>query len=192
MHQYPTFPVFTAELELDARRLAATDSSQPPGTYTYIARTGDEDRNHQRTDPAGWRLDTYRANPVVLENHRWENLPIGSATRVWIEQDKLMATIVFADTPRAREVRDLTDQGHMRALSAAWLPLDYELVRDDDGWTIGIHSRTQELVDLSAVTIPAQPQALRVASLAQADGYNVELEVLTALRQLTRILQEAP
>ncbi|MDA1096143.1 MAG: HK97 family phage prohead protease, partial [Chloroflexi bacterium] len=144
--------------------LELAEVSSDRKAYTFVASTGAEDRNHNRIDPAGWQLDDFGRNPVVFANHQW-GTPIGRASRVWIERDQLMATIEFADTDRAKEIRQLVDGGFLRGMSAGWIGLDFAVVRDEKtGWPSGVHYKRQVLVELSVVGIPANPEALRVAA----------------------------
>ena len=75
-----------------------------------------------------------------------------------------MATVEFADTPDGHEVEDLVEAGFLRAMSAGWLGMEFEVLRDpENGWPTGVHYRRQKLIELSIVGIPANPEALRVA-----------------------------
>lgn len=153
---------------LDYAPAAASGGTHPAAgsgrEYIFLAKTGSPDRNGGRQDVTGWQLDTYAKNPIVVLNHNWLSLPVGRA-RAWTEESGLMAAVQFADTPEARQVEQLVSQGFLRGISAGYIPLEYQPVRNKDGWPIGIHSSKQELVELSIVTIPADPQALRVAGL---------------------------
>jgi len=165
--------------------LATIEGANPTTRlYTFIASTGQEDRNKNIFDADGWELGNYMKNPIVLENHNWAGLPIGAAVKVWTEQQRLQATIRFADTPRAREVQALIDQGILRTMSVGHVPLQAEVRRDSQGWPIGMHSHRQELVELSITSVPANPDAIRIAAL-MASGPEVDpaaAEIIAAIR----------
>ena len=159
--------------------------------YTFVASTPAQDRNQNTIAPNGWQLGNYSRNPVVLNAHNWFAPPIGASTRVWTEGERLMATIKFADTPTAREIRDLVDQGFLKGMSAGYIPLKVEVRRDPvTGRPVGLHSLSQELVELSVVTIPANPHTLRVAGMESQEADPEE--VLSALKEAERHFKEMP
>lgn len=126
-------------------------------------------------------LDVYRSNPVILAAHihrASDGSPtiIGSATRVEVEKDGLVFDMSFADTPLADQWRSLYEAGHAKAFSVGFIPLDGEFrevksgpqcdrrrSRRDAGETemitVYVHTRV-ELLEISAVPVPANPEAL--------------------------------
>ena len=131
-------------------------------TTTFIVRSGPgPDANGNITDMEGWDLARYQANPVVLWDHQESIPPIGKATRVAIHQAQLVADIEFTDTELAKTIERLISNRMINATSARWLPITWTTLRDEKGWTTGIHSHQQALIELSIVNIPADPAALR-------------------------------
>jgi HK97 family phage prohead protease len=131
-------------------------------TFTYIASTGGVDRAGDIIDPSGWQLDRYRQNPVVLFAHHWHMPPIGKAEKVWVQENKLMAIVRYADTPLGREVARLNAEGYMAAVSVGFIPLEWEpRINSRTGFPMGLHCHRQELLEISAVPIPANPEAVR-------------------------------
>lgn len=179
----------TVQLEYSGKADHGTDAQE----YVFLASVGTPDRNENVYDIAGWELDNYHKNPVVITDHDHRRPPVGSG-RVWIDGDRMMAGVVFANTPRANEYRALVDQGYLRGISVGHLPKDWEFRRlGPAGPIIGIHSHRQELVELSLVTIPAQPDALRTAALATLNHTEAVLsDLIHSLRQELRKLKELP
>jgi len=139
------------------------DQTEHPTTFTFIASTGDADRNGNVLDITGWDLRNYRANPVVLFNHNWDLPPVGKAT-ITAEPNRLLAKIEFAPTPLGRELALLNADGYLRAISVAARPLEWEVRRHPEhGFPIGIHSHRQELLELSIVAVPANPATVQAA-----------------------------
>ena len=181
--------ISTIVLDFPLELAAVSDDRK---AYTFVASSGIEDRNHNQIDPDGWELAEYRKNPVVFANHRW-GVPIGRATKVWQDSDRLMATIEFADTEAAREVQQLVEGGFLKAMSAGWIGLDFAVVRDEKtGWPRGVHYKRQQLVELSVVGIPANPEALRVALFNQeiADQHLTEQQLKEAMGKARRNMEE--
>jgi phage head maturation protease len=131
---------------------------------TFIASTGEPDRNGNVLDIGGWDLRNYLKNPVVLFNHNWNLPPIGKALSIGVEGQVLKATIQFAPTQLGEELALLNADHYLRAISVGARPLEWEVRRHPEhGYPIGTHSHKQELLELSIVPIPANPDTLRAA-----------------------------
>lgn len=157
-------------------RAAFTTQVQKDGDgqgYIFILATGDTNRNGWKLNPSGWKLDNFKANPVFLWAHDDSKLPIGRCDKVWVEGDLLKIHVI--PTPRGLSsfndtIWDLYDKDFLKSVSAGWLPLKYALIYDEkDHWTGNIECEEQELVEGSAVPIPAEPRALRVAAAGGID-----------------------
>lgn len=145
--------------------------------HVFVASDGSISRSRRRLNPAGWDLTSFERNPIVLENHKTDEMPIGTA-KVWQEPGKLMAGITFARTARAQEIEQLVDQKIVRAVSVGWItrPEDIEFERDG-GKIIALSFNKQTLIEISVVSVPDNPNALKVASF----GYEQYEELFVAL-----------
>lgn len=126
------------------------------GTFEVVASTNDVDRHGEQIDQAGWDIKNYKKNPVILFAHNSWGLPIGKATEVSFEKGKMIIKGIFASAdanPRAQQVRALYDEGILKTVSVGFIIKK----RDDEDSSI---IRKQELLELSFVPIPANPQAL--------------------------------
>ena len=129
--------------------------------YLVVASTGEVDRHGDTVAPDGWRLDAYRANPVVLWAHDYRQPAIGRAPAVWRQDGSLLASIEFAPTDFARTVAALYQQGYQRGVSVGFRPIRFEERRDArSGAFLGIRFLEQELLEISAVPVPANGNAL--------------------------------
>jgi HK97 family phage prohead protease len=128
------------------------------------------DREQDKIAIAGWDLKNYKQNPVVLWGHDASRLPIGRAFDVKVEDGALKASVEFIpqDTPEggqfAESVYRLARGGFIAATSVGFRPVKWSYTRDAargaDDWFPGIDFEEQELVELSIVTVPANPEAL--------------------------------
>lgn len=128
------------------------------------------DRERDCISLAGWSLDNFRRNPVVLWGHDATKLPIGRAFNVGIVDGALKASVEFipADTPEAggfaEAVYQLAKSGYIAATSVGFRPIKWKFTEDPergaDDWFPGIDFELQELIELSVVTVPANPDAL--------------------------------
>jgi HK97 family phage prohead protease len=143
---------------------------------TFVASTGQVDRNGNILDIEGWELDHYRANPVILFNHNWDLPPVGKTLQVGTEGDRLMVTIQFAPTSLGRELAILNANRYMGAASVGVRMLEWEIRRHPEhGYPIGFHSHRHELLEISVVPVPANPDTLQAAAQQGPDRVGAAL-----------------
>lgn len=122
--------------------------------------TSARDRHGDILEPGGAQVADFLKNPVVLWAHEYRELPIGRVTALVREGAALKAEMLFAPTPFAQEVYGLYARGFLRAWSVGFLPLEWKLLEDEEGRVSGYHIRSWELIELSAVPVPANREAL--------------------------------
>lgn len=143
-------------------------------TLTYIASDETPDRMGDVIKVEGWNLTTYKRNPVILWGHDTSNVPpIGRATNVRrsvMEDGKpaLLASVEFAP-PEAHEFADtiyqLSKGGFLNAVSVGFMPLEAEEATEKEKADLGmppygvIYS-SADLLEISVVSVPANPSAL--------------------------------
>ena len=133
-------------------------------TMSFVVSTEEVDRHGDTVSVEGWQLQAYMRNPVFLWAHAYSRPAIGKATHVWKQDRKLLARIEFAPTAFAQEVAALYRGGYQRGVSVGFRPLKYEMRRDTKtGEFLGINFTEQELLEISAAPVPANPSALRKA-----------------------------
>ncbi len=161
------------------------------GPLVFVASTGEADRHGDTVAPEGWRLDAYRENPVVLWAHDYGEPAIGRAEAVWSDGRALRARLEFAPTEFAGQVERLYRQGYQRGVSVGFRPLRFEERRDPvNGAFLGIRFLEQELLEISAVPVPANGGALLAEeaaltpTLSQRERGQVADEVVGLLRGL--------
>ena len=138
----------TQDVKDDERRLRVTLT------------TGSRDRHGDILEPGGAQIAAYLKNPVVLWAHEYKSLPIGRCISLVRDGNALKAEIFFAPTAFARGVHDLYAKGFLRAWSVGFLPLDWDVIENADKKFGGYHIRAWELIELSAVPVPANAEAL--------------------------------
>jgi hypothetical protein len=134
---------------------------------TFIASDESVDRYGDIIRASGWKLDNYRKNSVLLYGHQTDSLPLGLVPMIGVEGTKLIAqvewvkagTTAFADSAWA-----MLEQGALNAVSVSFLPLARPLpIYDTDQHVTGFEFIAQDLLELSVVTVPANPNALQIA-----------------------------
>ena len=93
---------------------------------SFVISTDDVDRHGDIIVAQGWRLESYRRNPVFLWAHDYARPVIGRAVEVWSEAHRLVAQVEFAPTDFAQEVAKLYRSGYQRGVSVGFKPLRYE------------------------------------------------------------------
>lgn len=153
------------------------------------------DRDGELIKAAGWQLDNYRKNPVVLWAHDYHQPPIGKAVGVDIKDGHLLFRVEFAPAeayPFADTIYRLYKGGFLSATSVGFIPIeteDGETLESVDGKEISIKpSRTfikQELLELSAVPVPSNPEAL-IQARAQGILTVKELQQITGVKKVLK------
>ena len=155
-------------------------------------RASDEtlDRYGEVIVASGWRLENYLRNPVIQNAHQYGDIifTIGQALKTWVSGKDLLQTWKFAsqENPFAKIARDLYRGGYLRAASVGFVPIRWENGNDKSGYQRRYIE--QELLEVSAVGIPANPNAL---TLAVKDGA-VEKSDLRELGVILRHLDSTP
>lgn len=133
----------------------------------FIISTESEDRYRDKVSVKGWDLKNYKNNPVVLFGHMGNIPPVGKAVKIWKDTQALRAVAEFMPrdiSPFAHSIFRMYEEGYLRAVSVGFRALKYELIKDeDDEWCGGVHFLKQELLEFSAVPVPANPDALIAA-----------------------------
>lgn len=125
------------------------------------------DRMGESISQEGWELTNYKKNPVVLWGHnvREERPPIGKATKLWLDgvrKKKLMFDIKFDMADQfAAEIYRKVKEGFINTVSVGFLPIESEPIDKKDSGIFGPQKYIkQELLELSYVPVPANPEAL--------------------------------
>jgi len=131
-------------------------------TYEFTASTSTLDRDGEVIDPLGWDLKNFKKNPVIMYAHDYRTLPIGKAPRVWVSKDgELKNTVEFPPEGTyefADIVERLVDTGYLKTESVGFIPRKWE---DGDGDKAPRRTYLkQELLEISIVPVPSNPDAL--------------------------------
>ena len=145
--------------------------------FTFIFSDESVDRYGDVIQARGWDLSNFNANPVALFGHdagSVENV-IGAAKNVRVSGDKLIGDIEFmpADVnPNAEAVYQMVKGGWLKTVSVGFAPIEWKAAKDK-ARVGGVDFIRQELLEISIVPLPANPNAL-----IQAKAAGVELERL--------------
>jgi len=147
---------------------ALTSVSEDERTATFVASDETVDRYGDVVSLDGWDLANFRRNPVFLWMHS-QYQPIGTVKKIGVEGDKLLAHVRFfdaGDSKMADDLWKLVKKRKLRAVSVGFTVKSddhIEAIRDENERVTGYRFLQQELLELSLVSVPANPNALQVA-----------------------------
>lgn len=156
-------PAAAAQVDKDTATAALTSPAIDVAKRqaTFILSTPAVDRYGDTIDQTGWKLDNYNKNSVVLINHNSWALGVGPG-KAWVEDGLLKGRVTFATTADAEDAWTLVQCGGLRATSVGFKPLTYVENAERKGpWGYpGIDFKSQELLEWSLVSIPANPECV--------------------------------
>lgn len=135
----------------------AVVSEKSEDSFTAVASTEATDRHGEVVSQSGWDLKNFKQNPILLYMHD-HTKPLGKATRIWIEKvsgkPKLMFKgMISTATDYGKAAKQLMDEGILNSFSVGFR------IQEMDGQTI----TKAELHEISLVSVPANPEARRLA-----------------------------
>ena len=152
------------------------------------------DRDNEIVMSSGWKLAEYKKNPVVMVNHRHMELPVAKTEKVWVSKKNktLMFDIKFPE-PEISSIGDtlykLYSNGYMNATSVGFKPNRDKIDWGDGDKTPYATFNEQELLELSLVSVPANPRAL-IQSKGIKDAIEAEVIDDLELNELDNWIKE--
>lgn len=142
------------------------DGSLNDREIRVVASDATVDRAGDVVVPSGCRLEAFTKNPIVLANHNPEH-PIGTA-RATIQNNRVEALITFAPpglSKLADEWCGLAKAKILNAISIGFTPIEHEPIKGG-----GTRFTEWELLELSFVSVPANPNAVVIGRSAREAG----------------------
>lgn len=159
-------PASRASVDDDTRTIRYVWSDETPDRYGDIIRA------------KGWEFGDYDGNPIALYMHDGER-PLGNGVDYAAEGTALLGGIKFAPEGTS-EFHDATWKlaraGIIQAVSVGFDPIERVWHDDDDERAalglgkFGVEFVRQSLLEISLVSIPANPSALQLALRPLIDG----------------------
>jgi hypothetical protein len=150
----------------------------------YTASTERVDHHGDIIRLRGWDFSIFRRNPVILNNHGYDGLPIGRGLDFAIEpmpgqpkgrgrdsgpeRKRLRISVLFMDaatSPEAHGIYKMVDGGWLLGGSVGFIPRGIEELGSEERERLGMDDwgaiyDNQSLLEFSVATIPANPDAL--------------------------------
>jgi len=150
-------------------KVKAITEDEETRTITGIASTPKQDRDNDMLDMVGAKF----ALPIPFLWQHNHNHPIGEVTDATVTDEGIEITATIVKIAEEGTLKNRTDEawqsiksGLVKCLSIGFRPLEYNYL--EDSW--GLHIKEWEWYELSAVTVPANPDAVitSVKSIKQA------------------------
>lgn len=139
--------------------------NEKEGTLSVAVATDTSvDRDGEIVDPAGLDLTNFLKNPVLLYAHDYRSDPIGKVISIKREGSRILFTPEFAVgiSERAKQYFELCKQGFLNAFSIGFIPKEWADRDDGTGNRTRVFTKS-ELLEISLVPVPANPNALILA-----------------------------
>ena len=164
---------FAPEIEVDDK------------SYRAIISTGRIDRYDSIIYPNGVDFSSYLHHPVLLFNHN-PDLVSGQVIDLIRRESGIEARFVFdAEDPDAQRIKSKVDRGFISGMSIGFLPKKAQA--DKEGV---LHIYESELVEVSVVSVPANPDALIMNHLERAELARLRKRIRVLERQLEQNAEE--
>jgi len=147
--------------KLRARRTLSAPLVVKEGRASFVMTSDALDRQGEVVETDGWDFGNFLKNPVILDTHRYESIEdiVGRAVgEPRLEERGWVVDIEFAKTEKGRVAQALVEQGMLNAVSVGFRSTQ----RRKEGRVI--RHVQKELLEVSLVSIPANPTALRIKS----------------------------
>jgi len=159
----------------------------------FVISTDAVDRMGDTVSVEGWDLKAYKKNPVVLFGHDHRSPPIAKSLSVEVtdtgKNKSRLALVSRAEfmsqdiSPFAFSIFQMYVEGFMKATSVGFIPKEFEFAADQDKRPFGIDFHKQELIEYSAVPVPANPEAL-------VDARSKGIDTLPMVKWAEQVLDE--
>jgi len=165
------------------------------GLISAVVSTEDVDRDGDIVRQGGWDLSHFSAHPILLSSHNYRGLTnqIGEWTQMQVEGTELVGVAQYY-IGEGNEEADwgfkLATKGRA-AFSVGFVPDMSQAKQIEAGGNISYEFQGQELLEVSQVTVPSNPQALQ-AMKGMSLHPDVEVLVEEMLGDMANDLVELP
>jgi len=182
--------------------LVSKAKAREDGKLEIALSTEDRDRHKDILRSSGAGLAAFKKNPVLLFAHMHTLPAVGRVTNVKKgKRDKdgigeITGLVEFAPTALGQELKLLYEGGFMKAFSVGFIPEKWEPIDDEDSdandiFGGGVDVKKWELLEVSAVPVPANPAALSRCDMDMLTS-GTEADVITAMRAFREVEEEPP
>lgn len=156
------------------KTIVATAKQTDSGTIHAVASTPAVDRMGDVV-AQDFDLTEFKNNPIIVHNHDYAGPVIGKATEIEVKDGNLVMSVQFDEhdtNPLGQRIANQYRTGYMSAFSVGFSPGKVvprnKLDKDHPAYSakaVGSYMSESTLLEVSAVSIPANPEALAIRAL---------------------------
>ena len=156
------------------KTIVATAKQADSGTIHAVASTPAIDRMGDVVEQ-DFDLTEFKNNPIIVHNHDYAGPIIGKATDIGFKDGNLVMSVQFDEhdtNPLGQRIANQYRSGFMSAFSVGFSPGKVvprnKLDKDHPAYSakaVGSYMSESTLLEVSAVSIPANPEALAIRAL---------------------------
>lgn len=139
-----------------AATVETVESENPNGEFDVILSTNALDRDGEHLNPEEWKQPLPEHITFDSDHGMSVDTTVGSGRPFINDQGQLQVRGTFASTPHAQNVRTLVNEGHIRAVSVAFMETKSKGQKDA--------APSRELLNGAFVAVPANPEAVVLGS----------------------------
>jgi HK97 family phage prohead protease len=131
-------------------------------SFVAVASTEDEDRDKDIIRQNGWDLKNFKKNPMIPWMHDYWGVPVARSIRTWVDRNKkrlLFKPQFDENDDTSMKIFNKYKNGFLTSFSVGFRGIEANPRDEHDAWFGGREFIKQELLEISAVTIPANPNA---------------------------------
>lgn len=140
------------------------DEDEATRVLRFIITTEGVDRDNDTISVAGWNVENFLKNPVVLFGHDSRKPPVAKALNLIFGEKSIKSDAEFMHrdiSEFSNMIFEMYKQHFMNAISVGFSPEEFNF--DEERGGFGINFIRQELLEYSTVPVPANPEALQLA-----------------------------
>lgn len=152
------------------------DLDEKEGTFTARASSKKEDRDKDILHQDGFELKNFKKNPVIPWSHNYWEPPVAKSIKTWVDSDLMFTPKFDLNDEFAVKIFNKYKGGFLSSFSVGFIGIEYTSRDEKDPWFGGREFTKMELLEISCVTVPANPQAnVNVGSIDNTVKSLVEL-----------------
>ena len=152
-------------LAMDSLEVKIEQLDEKKKSFVAVASTEDEDRDKDIVRQDGWKLTNFKKNPVIPWSHNYYGVPIARSIKTWVDKSsnkgpRLLFQPMFDENDDdSMKIFNKYKNGFLTSFSVGFRGLKSEPRDENDPWWGGREFLQQELLEISAVAVPANPHA---------------------------------
>jgi HK97 family phage prohead protease len=135
------------------------DLDEKEGTFVARASSKKEDRDRDIIHQEGFDLKNFKKNPVIPWSHNYWEPPVAKSVKTWVDGDLMFQPKFDMNDEFAVKIFNKYKNGFLTSFSVGFIGQEFQPRDEKDPWFGGREFTKVELLEISCVTVPANPNA---------------------------------